>query len=271
KCAIYYHLSPQGTKDGNVQCRRKGNPAPTPGSDKCKDLKTLLTYLGVPFVQAPSEAEATCAHLVVKELAWGAVTEDMDALPFNCPRLIRNLKAKKKTKAQEYNLPEILKRLHLSREQFVDLCILLGCDYTGKIRHVGKKKALTLIQQNQNMEGILQVIKPKDRIPSDFDYITARRLFLSPDVADVHHEDLKWAKPDDEKILQFLSREKHIKEHRVRNTLQKLHATRTPNLKKRKSKTTEAPAHKLTKITEFFPVRKSARPDKSTPGTHQTS
>ena len=36
-------------------------------------------------------------------------------------------------------------RLDISREQFVDLCILMGCDYVGKIKGIGPKKGIKLV------------------------------------------------------------------------------------------------------------------------------
>ena len=33
----------------------------------------------------------------------------------------------------------------LDQDQFVDLCILLGCDYVDKIRGIGPKKAIELV------------------------------------------------------------------------------------------------------------------------------
>ncbi|XP_077665809.1 flap endonuclease 1-like isoform X3 [Eretmochelys imbricata] len=60
-----------------------------------QDCETLLSYLGVPCVQAPAEAEATCAALVKSGKVWCTATEDMDALPFGSLRLIRHLSAKK--------------------------------------------------------------------------------------------------------------------------------------------------------------------------------
>ena len=32
-----------------------------------------------------------------------------------------------------------------SQEEFVDLCILLGCDYVDKIKGIGPKKAIELV------------------------------------------------------------------------------------------------------------------------------
>lgn len=89
----------------------------------------LLTAMGVPVLEAPSEAEATCAHLVKNKLADVAASEDMDTLTFGCDRLVRWLSsAKKDTVPTEINLKEVLKGFELSYDQFVDLCIMCGCD-----------------------------------------------------------------------------------------------------------------------------------------------
>jgi flap endonuclease-1 len=60
----------------------------------------------------------------------------MDALTFGTPRLVRHLFAP--TAAQqahivEFDLAALLAELRMSRDQFVDLCILCGCDYCPKI------------------------------------------------------------------------------------------------------------------------------------------
>ena len=47
-----------------------------------EDAKKMLKYMGIPIVQAPSEAEAQCAELVRLGFAHATASEDMDALPF---------------------------------------------------------------------------------------------------------------------------------------------------------------------------------------------
>jgi hypothetical protein len=49
--------------------------------------------MGVPVVDAPSEAEAQCAAMAKAGVVYAAATEDMDCLTFGAPRLIRNLMA----------------------------------------------------------------------------------------------------------------------------------------------------------------------------------
>lgn len=73
----------------------------------------------------------------------------------------------------------------LYRFQFIDFCILLGCDYCESIRGVGPKRALELIAQYKSIEKIIENIdKKKYQIPEDWNYVKARELFLNPEVLD---------------------------------------------------------------------------------------
>lgn len=69
--------------------------------------------------------------------------------------------------------------------QFIDFCILLGCDYCESIRGVGPKRALELITQYKSIEKILENIdKKKYQVPEEWNYEKARELFLNPEVLD---------------------------------------------------------------------------------------
>ncbi|OCT73554.1 hypothetical protein XELAEV_18036533mg, partial [Xenopus laevis] len=227
------------------------------------DLETMLKYLGVPYIQATGEAEATCAALVKHGLAWGTVTEDMDALPFGSTRLIRNLKANDGRNVKEYNLPKLLKQLNLSMEQFVELCILLGCDYCEKIKFQGIKKALELMHKHGSIKNIVKTIKQKNHIPADFCYREAIELFLRPSVTDVSLVQLNWKDPDEEKLIQFLSHEKHLNETKIRTKLEKLRSAQQPKAKKTPKKRAAQSSvfdpndQKQQKMTDFFTTKKS--------------
>lgn len=67
---------------------------------------------------------------------YAIATEDMDALTFATPRLIRHLCAAQSAKLpiEEYDYDKVLEGLKLTADQFVDLCILCGCDYCGSIK-----------------------------------------------------------------------------------------------------------------------------------------
>ncbi|XP_067908479.1 flap endonuclease 1-like isoform X2 [Heterodontus francisci] len=188
-----------------------------------RDCQRLLTLLGVPYIEAPSEAEATCAALVKAGKVHCTATEDMDALPFGCTLLVRNVNAKKDARVEEISLPEILRALDLTQEQFVDLCILMGCDYCDKIKGIGIKRALPLIQSHKSIEEIIRNIDClKYRPPEGWPFKEARELFLQPEVVNTDEVLLEWRNLDEEGLVQLLVHEKNAKEKRVRNRIQKL-------------------------------------------------
>ncbi|KAJ6220386.1 hypothetical protein RDWZM_006198 [Blomia tropicalis] len=121
-----------------------------------EDCKKLLTLLGLPVVQAPSEAEAQCVQLCKEGLVYAAATEDMDALTFGCTRLVRNLTSANNEKIRELQIEKVLKGLELTQDEFIDLSILMGCDYCSNIKGIGPKTGHDLIKKYGTIEKILE-------------------------------------------------------------------------------------------------------------------
>lgn len=119
--------------------------------------------MGVPVVNAPCEAEAQAAALAKAGKVWAVGTEDMDALTFQTPVLLRKMTFANASKSdiQQLDYAKAIQGLELTHDQFVDLCILLGCDYCDSIRGIGPKTALKLIRQHGNIETILKNIDRK--------------------------------------------------------------------------------------------------------------
>lgn len=65
-----------------------------------EEAKRLLKLMGVPYIDAPCEAEAQCAKLVTMEIAFATATEDMDALTFGSKFLLRGINGKKEPVTQ---------------------------------------------------------------------------------------------------------------------------------------------------------------------------
>lgn len=131
------------------------------------DCKELLRLMGVPVITAPCEAEAQCSELAKKGRVYGVATEDMDALTFRTPKLIRKLtsaQGKDKDPIVEIDCELVLTGLGLTYEQFVDLCILCGCDYCSSIKSIGPKTALKLIRQYNSIENIVNILKKDKKI-----------------------------------------------------------------------------------------------------------
>ncbi|XP_028649529.1 flap endonuclease 1 [Erpetoichthys calabaricus] len=195
-------------------------------NDECK---RLLTLMGVPYVEAPCEAEASCAALVKAGKVYAAATEDMDGLTFGSPILMRHLTASeaKKLPIQEFHFSRIIQEMKLTQEQFIDLCILLGCDYCETIRGIGPKRATDLVKQHGCIEEIIENIDTtKYPVPEGWLYKEARQLFLSPEVVDIDSVDLKWNEPDEAGLVEFMCGEKQFNEDRIRNGTKKINKSR---------------------------------------------
>merc|ERR1712232_564467 len=108
-------------------------------------------------------AEAQASALCKEGLFYATATEDMDALTFATPILVRKMTFANQSKSmvQTLNYKKAIEGLELTHNQFVDLCIMLGCDYTDTIKGVGPKTALKLIREHKSIEEILKKIDRK--------------------------------------------------------------------------------------------------------------
>ncbi|QPG74065.1 Elongation of fatty acids protein 2 [Brettanomyces nanus] len=193
-----------------------------------EDAKKLLKLMGIPFVEAPCEAESQCAELAKAGKVYGAASEDMDTLCYQPPFLLRNLTAAeaRKLKIDEYNIKEVLKGFDMPIEQFIDMCILLGCDYCETIRGVGPVTAMKMIRKYGSLEKIVETIendpKSKYKVPENWPYKEARQLFLHPEVTPGSEVDLKWTEPDIDALINFMVKENGFNEQRIRDGAAKL-------------------------------------------------
>lgn len=190
-----------------------------------EECKTLLQLMGIPYIEAPCEAEAQCAALVQCSKVYATATEDMDGLTFGSDILLRHMtfSEARKMPIREYHLQKVMEELEVNKEEFIDLCILLGCDYCDNIKGIGPKRAIELIHQYKNIDNIIEKLdKKKYSIPENWLYKEARKLFFNPEIADPKEIELKWCDPDEEGLIKFLCGDKGFSEDRVRNGTKKL-------------------------------------------------
>ncbi|KAF9519632.1 hypothetical protein BS47DRAFT_1370647 [Hydnum rufescens UP504] len=133
------------TKEHNAECQR------------------LLKLMGIPVIIAPSEAEAQCAELCRGGKVYAAGSEDMDTLTFNSPILLRHLtfSEAKKMPISEIRLDKALEGLDMNMSQFIELCILLGCDYLEPLKGIGPKSALKLIKEHGSLREVVAHLRAK--------------------------------------------------------------------------------------------------------------
>eukprot|EP00984_Skeletonema_dohrnii_P003381 scaffold1139_cov107-Skeletonema_dohrnii-CCMP3373.AAC.5 len=172
-------------ESGNIEEQDKQNKRLVrAGTKENNDCKKLLRLMGVPVIEAPCEAEAQAAALAEAGKVYATATEDMDALTFRTPIQIRKMTFANASKAevQQISYAKAIEGLGITHEQFVDLCILLGCDYCDTIRGIGPKTALKLIREHKNIETILDVIdRNKYVVPETYEPMEARKRKMDED------------------------------------------------------------------------------------------
>jgi len=159
------------------------------------DCKKLLKLMGIPYVEAPCEAEAQCAELCRGGKVFAAGSEDMDTLTFGTPVMLRHLtfSEARKMPINEIHLEKVLAGLEMDMEQFIDLCILLGCDYCDSIKGIGPKRAVELIKEHKNIETVIKNLDAKKYpIPEDWPFDEARKLFKTPEVTPAADIDVRY-------------------------------------------------------------------------------
>jgi len=256
------------------------------------EAKNLLKLMGIPYINSPGEAEAQCAAMAKAGLVYAVGSEDMDSLTFGSTILLRHLtfSEARKMPIKEINLAKVLSELNFTMDQFIDLCILLGCDYCDSIRGIGPVRALEFMKKYKSLEEVVKHLdKDKYTVPENFDFASVRELFTKPEVisADMLADQVKWVDPDEEGLVQFLVKEKGFSEDRVRNGCAKLKKARgtsvqgrlttffgEPTIVKRKCEEEDTNAKKKAKTGKGAksPVKGSKSPakGKSGPGQKKT-
>lgn len=219
-------------EEGDVEAAEKyGRRVNKVTPEMTEGCKRLLTLMGVPVVNAPCEAEAQCAELCKEDVVYATATEDMDALTFGSKKVLRQLWAgataaaeKKGTRPREFNLETALEELELSMAQFVDLCILCGCDYADGIRGIGPTKALNLIRKEGDLETIVSKLRenPKHTVPEEYPVDRLREMFYKPEVTPASEVKLLWKAPDEEGVIKFMCDENQFDVDKIRSGLNRI-------------------------------------------------
>jgi len=193
-----------------------------------EESKQLLEYFGIPYIDAPSEGEATAAHLTNTGQAYASASQDFDSILLGAKRLIRNFTNSGRRKIPNRNTyieiePEIieskktLESLQVTPEQLVDIGILIGTDFNPDgFERVGPKTALKMIKQHSRLEDIPQIQEQLHKI----DYDQIRKIFLEPAVAEV--DEIIFEKVNYEGITEYLVKERSFSGDRIQSSLNRL-------------------------------------------------
>lgn len=144
-------------------------------------IRELLDTLGVPYVDAATEAEKTCSFFCNTNIVDAVLTEDSDVLAYGANIFLYNLDTVKGT-VNQIDFRVVLQKMDLSRESFLDLCILCGTDYNTNMKGIGPEKSLQLIREYktiENIEAVTDQFGNKRYDVSVLNYTRCRELFNS--------------------------------------------------------------------------------------------
>ncbi|MFT4305228.1 MAG: flap endonuclease-1 [Candidatus Woesearchaeota archaeon] len=195
--------------------------------DMVKEAKELLTYMGIPYIDAPSEGEAQAAYMVKKGDADYVVSQDADALLFGAPNVIRNLTISQKRKKlstlaydpikpQKFNLSYNLNKLGLDQQKLIILSILVGTDFNpGGIKGIGPVKALKAVKETNDYDKLFNELKWDDYF--EYSWKEVYSIFDSMPLTDDY--ELKWDNVNKEKIIELLCDKHDFNKERITKEL----------------------------------------------------
>jgi len=160
--------------------------------------KELFDILQIPYFDAPLEAETTCSDLCKSGLVDAVLSEDTDVLAYGCPSFLSAINTSDGV-CTRINYSDMLKSLKLSSDEFLDLCIMCGCDYNKNIFRVGPEKAYKFIQQYSSIEEIAKNTTYDIKV---LNHVRVRQLFRNYEKVNFN---IKYCgTPDFKKLEEFL-------------------------------------------------------------------
>jgi flap endonuclease-1 len=196
--------------------------------DMVKDSKRILTLFGIPHIDAPSEGEATAAHLTKNDIAFASASQDYDSVLFGAKKLVRNFTNSGRRKIPNQNRyidiePEIistqksLDALGITREQLIDVGILIGTDFNPDgFTRIGPKTAIKMIKKYSRLEDIPTIKEELEEV----DYQQIRKIFLEPEIPNITKVD--FGEIDYDGIYKYLVEERSFSPERIKASLNRL-------------------------------------------------
>lgn len=130
------------------EIKRLQQSSPTVSYAERDLIKKFLYTMGVQFVNASGEADPLLAYLSKTKTISAVVSTDMDMIPRGVEHLLMPNELGDWVK---YTLSTILSDIRLTVPQFLNLCILMGTDYTKGVRYISSRTAYHAIQRSESL------------------------------------------------------------------------------------------------------------------------
>ena len=150
----------------------------------------------------------------------------MDTLVYGCPKLIRNCvdkSIKRKDIVSIFDYQKMIEDFNITEDQFIEFCILCGCDYCDSVPKIGNITALKLFKKYGSIEEIIN--NTKYAFPENYLdlFHQSKNIFLMwKDKIDIENIDIHKSQKDMSKLIQFLVGEIEMNENKVQNGIKKI-------------------------------------------------
>ncbi len=139
-------------------------------------VKQILKSIGIPVLQAAGEGEKLCSMLCREGKVSAVFSTDTDNIVYGCPIVITKIYGTySDTRFECMIIKQILKDFNFTYEQFVDFCIMCGCDFNTNIPGFAGKRSFDMIEKYKNIEGIEGIDK------TCLNYVKCREIFSPVD------------------------------------------------------------------------------------------
>lgn len=172
-----------------------------PTKEEMSAIKSEIENLGIPMFIAPYDAEIMAAKMSREKLLFGVWSIDTDTYPSGSTVTVTGFS--KKSFSDGIHVEGVLNPIiwdtfGITREEFVDFCIMHGCDFNDRIKGIGPSKIYSMMEKYGWNIDKLKDVKPE----LEWDILnheSCRKIFEGPDISNITMKDLcidkiKWSK-----------------------------------------------------------------------------
>ena len=190
------------------------------------DIKILLQLMGISYIHMDGEGEAIASELCRIKYVDYVFTEDMDVLAYNSPYLVRSCIDKAHKRKDMYSIfdkEKILIDLEINNDEFIELCVLCGCDYCPNIPRIGIVKSLQIIKKYKSISNYLKN-NNITKLPDDYihKYNLSVQIFNSYKGIFDNGVNINRSTLDVNKLTNFLINDCNIENTRVQKSINKI-------------------------------------------------
>ena len=170
-------------------------------SNDYETTRDLFDILDVPYFIASNEAEKMCSKLCIDGEVDAVLSEDTDTIAYGTPVFLSKIDINNST-CVRVHFQSLLEKLEMSKQEFLDFCILCGTDYNSNIQGVGSVSSFKLIKAHSSLESIGENTQYDT---SCLNYKRVRELFTVFSQDDIKTDVPYCGEPDFEVLRNFLN------------------------------------------------------------------